>query len=1205
MGRKKMEERGSKSLVFMNTPITSGCDDVVGFETHVEKLDAAIASGGQMIAVTSPFGAGKTSVIELLRERYKDDAEKRVIKVSMWSCLASAHNSGESKGNFADTTELHKDFVYQLISQIDRCRGVYVGRRLSQNYGLLKLQTSKRGYWICTLAALVMFIFGYVFPKKFGISLPLFGKHIAAVEWCMLFLAVALIAVVVTGAEIIFSSNKSEGNRKIDANEVMEFYRADVLQYRSRVSRFFNHIFRMKKNGCHYIVVIEDLDRTDDSSAVIRFLKELRKYYVPDDADGQARRYQNRVSFLVNVKPETQLCTDVKVAEYGHLYEKLFDYVLNLQTVNIDDRKTVLNGLLKQKEGDIRDLGLSWEGEILSIPGISWVIRGKKVGIREMKDRLNVAFTLFESLNKRFGGGVEFEKCAIVAYITTEFESDFCKTTDQAFQKLVNLYLKGGLAEKESGEVLEGRSDEYKKEICELIEARKIDNNYRMYFYNYPQGSSVLSVDERIVQGAILYGEAAGDLESSAAKVIGAQSSVIVDAFAERGKLGLRLPDTVFSTEKLYIEALKHDFPAVAEWIKALDYSSDGSSRTMERIRALLHFDAERCAYSAEKARSFIAVWEGKFSETALLQLRKLLCKEFPHEISWYRSLFFGVHNLATTEELEYLALGDAIGAVDAEDDAFSVEMVDYITERFAAEPDIELVKCDMQKFLEVADEKLESDKILSALLDYQEKVQQIVPKFEIRIVKGLSDRVGKDFEVLFKAYQSLINVVAESGLSEQTLGNIHGITEYAGYSPAVTEQMKKGKYWIDAVLQMLVRGEVVTFAEEAVISAIETHIVWLVKRKPDYFFAIRSLVLREPLSVLQRYSFLFDENRPVMTESELNILSAANVKIPDVLSLLPPALITSQEVPMLTAFFNKAKRASTDAYHILMFIAEIEEDTAQELFYALDFDQVKYRDMSAQRKNEVKAALAEILELDTLEGKIRFMNATRFLDSQWERQMLEDNDLIDDNTLQEDYVRAVKSSDPNKRVAKTTVQLLCSFDLIYAVPEHIYQEYFAFGSYKQYVSCRTRDQARFEPETGERGEILRPIYLEMMRSERYKETSDLMAQNKDYMRELMAEGQYKTVCPAKLKHFAGVLQSKECIEYVLGFAEAEPERALEYLTTIEGFANKETAAAFVDGVEKNIELLRSDKLYNHTHEKLLDGPLKAKYTRAKNKLCG
>ena len=425
MCKKKEAESTLDSLVFMNTPITSADEDVIGFSTYVEKLDAAITAGGQMIALTSPFGAGKTSIVELLQEKYRENQHKRVIKISMWSNLFPTGGNGKADReegqkthiHSGDTTELHKGLVYQLISQISWRKGNYVSRRLSQNFGLLKVQTDKLPYWISILVALVLFSLGYIFPKKLAVSIPFFGEAAAIIEWCMLLIAAILVAIVITRAEIVFSSNKSEGDRKIDANEIMQFYRSDVLRYKSGKA-VLQKVPILKRRSRHYIVVIEDLDRTDDNDAVVNFLKELRKYYVPDSVAGQQCRYRNKVTFLINVKPETLLCSRENAGEeYGHLYEKLFDYVLNLQTINIDDYKTILNELLKQKETDIKKIGIEWEGEVLNIPGIQWIIRGTRLGLREIKDRLNIAFSLFESLHERFsgnaGGDIEFEKCAI------------------------------------------------------------------------------------------------------------------------------------------------------------------------------------------------------------------------------------------------------------------------------------------------------------------------------------------------------------------------------------------------------------------------------------------------------------------------------------------------------------------------------------------------------------------------------------------------------------------------------------------------------------------------------------------------------------------------------------------------------------------------------------------------------------------------
>lgn len=91
-----------------------------------------------------------------------------------------------------------------------------------------------------------------------------------------------------------------------------------------------------------------------------------------------------------------------------------------------------------------------------------------------------------------------------------------------------------------------GISEGYRSEIQQLVKSKKIDNNYRMYFYNYPQNSKVLNVDERTVQRAILYGEEIVGLEESINKVIEGHSKIIESTFEERKRLELPLPDVVF-----------------------------------------------------------------------------------------------------------------------------------------------------------------------------------------------------------------------------------------------------------------------------------------------------------------------------------------------------------------------------------------------------------------------------------------------------------------------------------------------------------------------------------------------------------------------------------------------------------------------------------------------------------------------------------
>ena len=1191
MCKEKENTITKKSLVFMNTPITTETDDVIGFSTQVEKLDSAIESGGQMLAITSPFGAGKTSVVELLQDKYKDSLHKQIIKIPMWT-----HLSGNNQPD-GSTTELHKGFVYQTISQINWRRGIYVSRLLNPNFGLLKAQTGRLCYWICTFIALILFLFGYVLPEKFEFSLPFLGEAASSYEWLMIFVAAVLLVFVVTKSEIVFSSNKSEGGRKVDTSEIMQLYRTEVLQYKRKWHK-------RNKKGRHYIVVIEDLDRTDDSEAVVNFLKELRKYYVPECTSGQSYSYLNKVTFLINVKPETQLypnkqnqTNDVKdMEDSGHLYAKLFDYVLNLQTINIDDYETILEGLLSQKKEDIRLLGLESTGKMVEIPGMQWITRGTHIGIREIKDRLNIAFSLFESLKNRFKETIEFEKCAISAYITTEFEKAFYDTDDQAFQKIVNLYLTESLNDEEISKILPSVDLNYKKAIKELVESKLIDSNYRIYFYNYPKDSKVLSTEEANVQQAILYGESLEGLDKSIASVLTCGSAVIEKSLITRKKLGLNLPDVVFKFEQLYVQSLQHVFPEVLTWLKKLDYSPNASEKTIEQYKMLLLFDASRTAYSKEHASEFVKVWEEKFSESALLQLRKMLCKEFSSEISWYLPLFYGVHKLISFEELGSLSIHDAIHAVNTESDDLSPEIVQHLEYHFEQEEDVSSLSKDMHEFLSAAAEKMDDTLVIECLLRYQIKIEEIIPTFEITVFNAITDTSREDSSSLMYHYKLLINIIAEEGaLTEQTLANIASLDQYHGFSSAVSEQMKSGGYPIEYILQTLSRGDRVPFENDEILQALKKNLQWLVKN--NHVLAVRKAIMRESLEVFLQYDFMFGDTCPLMTADELQSLWNTPIKIKDFLSLLPPALFTEDDIDIFSPYLCREKQGSTESYDILMFVSQMNSSVSEKMFYALDFDKIRYRHMSADRRSNIKLAFNDCLSLDTVLGKLEFMEATRFLDSNWENQIWDD--LKEDEDLQRKYVAAVKSAAPGKAITKTTVQILCSFSTAYIVPEHVYQAYYDLGHLEKYVSCKTNGQKCFELESGERGDTLWPVYLKILKSNNYVNTKRYMGQNKHFLEKLMQEKAFTGMAQDSLLLLTTILQTKECIEHILTL---ESEFALKYLTQILGFSDRPAAVAFVEGVEKNDALLCSDALYAHTHERLIDGPLKGKYTRARTK---
>ena len=223
--------------LFLNIPIDASAHDVVGIKTYVEKMDAAIDAGAQMIAVTSPFGAGKSSVIELLqkkrREQQKDLSvrwrrrKERFIEVSMWSHL------GEARAD--SCADLHRTFVYQLASQIAPEKGTYINRRLSRNYGLLRLYTNSRIYWVFTLGTILLAVAWWglhTFAEQLKLLFPQLDGRTDLLSAILLFGMVFLTTFILTHADILFSSNKSEGKRMVEGDEIIDLYRSEVLKPR-------------------------------------------------------------------------------------------------------------------------------------------------------------------------------------------------------------------------------------------------------------------------------------------------------------------------------------------------------------------------------------------------------------------------------------------------------------------------------------------------------------------------------------------------------------------------------------------------------------------------------------------------------------------------------------------------------------------------------------------------------------------------------------------------------------------------------------------------------------------------------------------------------------------------------------------------------------------------------------------------------------
>ena len=1213
----------ANGILFLNTPIESEDEDIIGIGAQVNRLAAAIDSDSQMIAVTSPFGSGKTSLVELLQEERRNAKKEscilkrlfcereRIVKISMWSQL-------QGKGELT-SIDLHRTFLSQLINQVKPKRAEYVKNALNPNNGIFALHTNKPIFWMLTIVTLLFVITAWglnTFPDIIKSFLPqVVMDHASIISTICFFAAIVLAIVLLTRARILYSFKSPENGREIGVDEIIDLYRAEILQPQNWLLYHLNRLFGFLSS--RYIVVIEDLDRTTNPAAIISFLTELRKYCCSESTPHN----RNKVNFIVNIKPESILKNHDEDNDSELLYEKIFDFILNLQTVNIDNYDAILEGLLKSKEAELAALGFQIDPDRIvgSINGMQWIIREKCNGIREIKDRLNTAFALYESLTSKFEDAtISFETCAAVAYLTTAFSSDLYSLSGNEFDELVDLYIQKPSADYHICDtILSESSEPFRMTVWQMIQAQIIDSSYRSYFYSYPKGSKLYNSEERKIIDTILYNAKIPDLDAAITNNRNTQSSALQDAFDKAMQLGILLPNQVLESEPLYIETVRLYPKGLLDKLSSLDYSKDGADRTLQTYKRLLSYDKERTVYSSNLAEAFCDLWESNFNEEfPIVQIRDYICQELGCEVHWYRSLFFDPHALITQAEMDHLEYLDIFDLINYQAKGFSALFAEYIQKRFLLERETnaEVVTATYAFFYKSLI-ILGAEKIGDLLLEFMLSSNHIYPDFEAKIVdlinnynntngEHLTGMVLNEAETTLDAetagnwiykYKELVNQVAiDHDLSSQTLRYIQEIGQFDRYSIEVANQLRTNGYYWEYIFISLIEDFDIPLGDEDIIESIKSDYSNILISHEGFFLKLRKYILCDNNTPISTYTFLFGADCPIMSQDEFShAIRRSDVNEATIISLIPPSLVKESDTRMLCEYFCKHKQVSY-SFEILNYISKFDSSVAKVSFMQLDFDMIRYRYISKSSRNTIKQRFKTAMELDTTEGKLTFMEHTKFLEDAWEKEIAVD--LKGNADLLERYIGVVNSCE---KITGTTVRIICE-NSFYPMSPIVTDRLFAAKKYTAYVSAKTGWDKTFTMESGARGEELWPVYLKIFSSEGHKRTRNYMVKNLAFLERIRDERAYSGLSEENMLQMAGVFQDKQCIAFVSeNYSE---EYMLKYFCQISGFKDRAAAEAFLDVVKVHETLKLSDELYHHTYEMLIDGPLKGFYTRMRNK---
>jgi len=341
------------SIVFVNKPITDIAEDIVGFDTQINTIKEAIDDGADMIALVADYGAGKSSIADIL---YKGEKTFQKTRINLWDSISVVKNDTNSDDGVQETdvndniSLLTKSFLYQLANGYDSKDEnslniskltAYVTKRLSNSHNLISFASASDKLWKNLLTSTIfigLFLVLYYGEKVSCFFNKPFMTMMRDISPAFLIIGIAVCVWSMRDAAMAFANIKNSDSKKAEINDVFDVYNIVAR-------KLSDNAYEAKQ-----IVIIEDLDRIVDKKLIIGFLKEIYRFHNLLSED-----IRNKFVFIIALKPESSLIGEIE-EDNNHVYSKLFDLIVYLKPIHLSDYEAVLLNLInsgtnkKQKE---------------------------------------------------------------------------------------------------------------------------------------------------------------------------------------------------------------------------------------------------------------------------------------------------------------------------------------------------------------------------------------------------------------------------------------------------------------------------------------------------------------------------------------------------------------------------------------------------------------------------------------------------------------------------------------------------------------------------------------------------------------------------------------------------------------------------------------------------------------------------------------
>ena len=190
------------------------------------------------------------------------------------------------------------------------------------------------------------------------------------------------------------------------------------------------------------------------------------------------------------------------------------------------------------------------------------------------------------------------------------------------------------------------------------------------------------------------------------------------------------------------------------------------------------------------------------------------------------------------------------------------------------------------------------------------------------------------------------------------------------GLNEDVLQRLKDNNLFISYLLTKAPINQIddINYSDDTVKDNIITASKVLYNKNPSAFILLRKCIIRNMQNVYDKYSMIFEGEYPIITKDELNTF----VTFSDAIICIDGSKLNVENCDFVWEYCNQDDRSPEDCLKTFDYLFNSEHDTvvrdsdvAKKLFYALDFDKIKFKELEESQRENAISYISTLLKLD------------------------------------------------------------------------------------------------------------------------------------------------------------------------------------------------------------------------------------------------